>query len=64
MTEQIVAHTEDHETIECPHCGMRGLFAPTTPPIGTLERPARSPTTRLASATNARTRKCKCSDLR
>ena len=22
MTEQIVAHTEDHETIECPHCGM------------------------------------------
>ena len=22
MTSQIVAHTEDHETIDCPHCGI------------------------------------------
>ena len=22
MTNQIVAHTEDHETIDCPNCGI------------------------------------------
>ena len=51
MTEQqqIVAHTDDHDTIECPHCDHESS-APTTPPMGTLERPARPLTTRLASA--------------